>query len=78
MRSAPDLVFGSCGEENPERFRLCGSCRSALQFPQNEEQRKMVTLLFADVIGSTALAEALDAETVQSVMTTYFETTRSA
>ena len=38
----------------------------------------MVTLLFADVTGSTALAEALDAETVRSVMTTYFETTRSA
>ena len=36
------------------------------------EERKLVTILFADVTGSTALAEALDPEDVRALMTRYF------
>jgi len=37
------------------------------------EQRKVVTVLFADVVGSTALAAQSDPEVVRSVMARYFQ-----
>ena len=40
------------------------------------EERKLVTLLFADVTGSTQLAEALDAEVVRDLMGEYFAIAR--
>ena len=40
------------------------------------EERKLVTILFADVTGSTALGEALDAEDVRALMARYFEHAR--
>jgi class 3 adenylate cyclase len=42
------------------------------------ETRKTVTVLFADVVGSTALGEALDPETVRRVMERSFAEIRSA
>jgi len=40
------------------------------------EERKLVTILFADVTGSTALGESLDPEDVRALMTRYFEHAR--
>ena len=42
------------------------------------EIRKTVTVLFADVTGSTALGERLDPESLRGVMSRYFEEMRSA
>lgn len=36
------------------------------------EQRRLVTVVFADVVGSTALAEELDAEDVRALLTRYY------
>ncbi len=45
---------------------------------QNEEteQRRIVTVLFADLANSTALAEALDAEEMRAILTEFFATMR--
>jgi class 3 adenylate cyclase/tetratricopeptide (TPR) repeat protein len=67
----------SCGEENPERFRLCGYCGAALgQTSPARETRKTVTILFTDVTGSTALGERLDPESLRDVMGRYFASMR--
>lgn len=42
------------------------------------DERKLVTILFADVVGSTALGEALDPEDVSALMGRYFEHARQA
>ena len=42
------------------------------------ETRKTVTVLFADVTGSTALGERLDPESLRGVMSRYFDEMRSA
>jgi class 3 adenylate cyclase/tetratricopeptide (TPR) repeat protein len=70
-------VCPSCGEENPERFRLCGFCGAKLE-PEAapHEARKLVTVVFADLAGSTALGEALDSESLRALMTRYFEEMR--
>jgi len=38
----------ACGEENPERFRLCGYCGAELSTTPTRETRKTVTVLFFD------------------------------
>src|SRR3954453_18101464 len=39
-------------------------------------ERKIVTVLFADLVGFTSLSEELDAEDVAAVQTAYFDTVR--
>ena len=66
-----------CGQENPAGFRLCGMCGSALQ-PEAPERRKLATMLFCDMSGSTALGERVDAESVREMMFAYFHEMRGA
>ena len=69
----------NCGAQNPERARFCLECGVAL--PERApagEVRKVVTILFMDVAGSTALGERLDPEAVRGVMGRYFSTAREA
>ncbi|MGH2546788.1 MAG: adenylate/guanylate cyclase domain-containing protein, partial [Actinomycetota bacterium] len=40
------------------------------------QSRKIVTIVFTDVVGSTALGERLDPELLRRVMTTYFDRMR--
>ena len=62
-----------CGEENPDRFRLCGYCGSLLvNQPPPQEVRKTVTVVFCDLKGSTELADRLDSEAVREVLALYF------
>jgi class 3 adenylate cyclase/tetratricopeptide (TPR) repeat protein len=67
----------NCGEENPERFRLCGFCGTPLvpSLPP-QEVRKTVTIVFSDLKGSTNLGEALDSEALREVMDRYFTVMR--
>ena len=67
-------VCPNCGEENPEKFRLCGFCGTPLEAaPEKREVRKNVTVVFSDVVGSTALGERLDPEALRRLLTGYFE-----
>ena len=65
----------SCGEENAERARFCQNCATPLGDAQTPatDVRKVVTIVFADVTGSTALGERLDPETLRRVMGRYFD-----
>ena len=66
----------SCGEQNPESARFCSACGTPLGLAAGRETRKTVTVLFADVTGSTALGERLDPESLRRVMARYFEAAR--
>jgi class 3 adenylate cyclase/tetratricopeptide (TPR) repeat protein len=70
-------ICPACGEQNPERFRLCGICGSPLapQLPP-QETRKIVTVVFSDLKGSTSLGETLDSESLREVMSRYFDEMR--
>ena len=64
----------NCGEENSDRARFCQNCATPLAAPQSaSETRKVVTIVFADVTGSTALGERLDPEALRRVMGRYFD-----
>ena len=67
----------SCGTENPDIARFCLACGSQLaDAPAPQETRKVVTIVFSDLKGSTSLGEALDSEALREVMTRYFDAMR--
>lgn len=71
-------VCPNCGEENPDRFRLCGICGTKLA-PDDvvQEVRKTVTVVFCDLKGSTTLGETLDTESLRQILTVYFNEMRA-
>ncbi|MGZ4128753.1 MAG: AAA family ATPase [Actinomycetota bacterium] len=71
-------ICPNCGEENPDRFRLCGFCGTPLTVEEKAESvRKTVTILFCDLKGSTPLGEKLDPESLREVLALYFNEMRS-
>ena len=66
----------ACRAENPDGARFCSACATPLEAtpaaPATREVRKIVTVLFADVTGSTVLGEQLDPETMRALMGRYF------
>ena len=70
-------VCSTCGQENPPIAKFCLACGSALaeELPPSEE-RRLMTALFTDIVGSTASAEAMDPEDVHQRLQPYFERTR--
>src|SRR5690348_9805871 len=63
----------ACGFENPHGMRFCGQCATALTLPGPAgEERKVVTVLFADVVGSTRLSGTVDPELVRAQMARFF------
>ena len=74
------LTCSSCGKENPEGFRFCGFCTAPLTeqpIRSGQEERKVVTVLFCDLVGFTARAEQLDPEDVRAVLGPYHARLRS-
>ncbi|TMM06693.1 MAG: zinc-ribbon domain-containing protein [Actinobacteria bacterium] len=72
------LTCPNCGRENPEDFKFCAECGTALgaEAVQARELRKLVTVVFADITGSTALGEQVDPELLRRVLERYFEEMR--
>src|SRR6476620_6887535 len=70
-------VCASCSVENPPDARFCMSCGAELRRGERpREQRKVVTVLFCDLVGSTALGESTDPEALRARMRRYFEDLR--
>ena len=68
----------ACGHENPGTNRFCGACGSPLSTGANPpELRKTVTVLFCDLVGSTAMGEALDPEKLRMITRRYFDAMRA-
>jgi class 3 adenylate cyclase/tetratricopeptide (TPR) repeat protein len=76
----------SCGASNTPGAKFCGECGFAMaqtdatppQAPATPSgaERRVVTVLFADLVGFTAISESRDAEDVRELLGRYFETSR--
>jgi class 3 adenylate cyclase len=66
-----------CNQENPPGARFCLACGVALapDAPPQEE-RRIVSIIFVDLVGSTAQAEMLDPEDVRALLTPYHQLAR--
>ena len=79
--NSPTARFcGDCG------YRLSGTCRGAGRRPRRRRstvgqlapvaERRLVTVLFADLVGFTTLSEGRDAEAVRELLSRYFDMAR--
>ena len=72
----------ACGAANSPGVKFCGECGSRLAAtpaPRPAEpasERRLVSVLFADLVGFTSLSEARDAEEVRELLSQYFEVCR--
>jgi class 3 adenylate cyclase/tetratricopeptide (TPR) repeat protein len=67
------LVCYRCGRENADDARFCSACGASLE-PQGvgREERKVVSVLFADLVGFTSRAEQMDPEDVRALLSPYY------
>ena len=76
--TGPGPLCASCGAGLPSGARFCPSCGTALvERPSAATERKVVTTLFADIVGFTALSEQFDPEDVDAGLRGYFEMARA-
>jgi class 3 adenylate cyclase/tetratricopeptide (TPR) repeat protein len=62
-----------CGHTLPEGARFCPNCGTPVSTALGTEERKMVTVLFADLVDSTGLAHRLDPERTREVLGGFFD-----
>jgi class 3 adenylate cyclase len=73
------LTCPRCGQENPDGARFCNACAAPLvaAAPVAREERKVVSVLFCDLVGFTARAERLDPEDVRALLAPYHQRLRA-
>src|SRR5215831_3653744 len=67
----------ACGQDNPEVARFCFACGAPLAVePPHREERRIVSVVFVDLVGFTSRSEQLDPEDVRAILSPYHETVR--
>lgn len=71
-------ICPSCGAPGPSESRFCGACGAPFEQAVPEpapalEERKVVTVLFADLTASTEMAARLDPEDLRGVLRSFFD-----
>jgi class 3 adenylate cyclase len=61
----------ACGEENPDHAKFCLKCGTALDAAQRGEERKLVSVLFVDLVGFTSRSDRADPEDVRDTLQLY-------
>ncbi|MGH3049952.1 MAG: DUF7577 domain-containing protein, partial [Gaiellaceae bacterium] len=81
-------VCPACGAANEPEMRFCGECARPLESdavsvvavapaaPEPVSERRLVSVLFVDLVGFTALSESRDAEEVRELLSRYFDVCR--
>src|SRR5919198_554903 len=67
-----------CGADVPVGARFCPACGAELAAASNAEERKLVSVLFVDLVGSTARADGADPEDVRDWNQGYVEAALAA
>ncbi len=66
-----------CGADTPDGARFCPSCGTDLTTASPREERKFVSILFVDLVGSTAHADGADPEDVRERNQLYYDEVRT-
>ena len=71
------VVCPKCATQNPLGARFCNSCGAPIASEGRRDERRIVTVLFCDLVGFTARSERLDPEDVRALLAPYHEHLRS-
>ena len=87
------VICDSCGKPNTPGMKFCGDCGALIAPPTSPSvssstashpprvaavsERRLVSILFADLVGFTTLSESRDAEEVRDLLTRYFDICRT-
>src|ERR671938_317950 len=67
----------ACGEQNPDKAKFCMECTAPFaEVAPRQEERKVVTVLFADLVGFTSRSERMDVEDVRRTLQPYHQLLR--
>ena len=70
-------VCTGCGQDNPEIARFCLACGASLaEEAPHREERRIVSVVFVDLVGFTSRSEQLDPEDVRAILNPYHGTVR--
>src|SRR4051794_16391584 len=71
-------VCAACGQENPPIAQFCLTCGRPLAGgkPASREERRIVTVIFVDLVEFTSSAERLDPEDVRAILAPYHDRVR--
>ena len=71
-------LCAACGQENPPIARFCLACGQPLvgEHEEPREERRLVSVIFVDLVGFTSRAERLDPEDVQALLRPYHDAVR--
>ncbi len=70
------LACGRCGRSNDDDARFCQACGASLQDETPQRERKLISVLFVDIVGSTARADRQDPEDVRDRLALFYDTFR--
>jgi class 3 adenylate cyclase len=72
------IICPSCGQENPDNARFCLACGKELapDTAPRREERRVVSVIFVDLVGFTERSEKLDPEDVQAILAPYHDCVR--
>jgi class 3 adenylate cyclase len=72
------ITCPNCGQENPEGAKFCNACGQQLagMAPAGRDERRIVSVVFVDLVGFTARSEQLDPEDVHAFLTPYHDFVR--
>jgi class 3 adenylate cyclase/tetratricopeptide (TPR) repeat protein len=65
------IVCPRCGTKNPREARFCLNCGSPVGSVSTGEERKVVTVLFCDLVGFTERSDRADPEDVKAMLRVY-------
>ena len=72
------IPCADCGQQNPAESKFCNACGASLGAESHAgEERRIVSVLFVDLVGFTSRAESLDPEDVRAFLTPYYEQVRA-
>jgi class 3 adenylate cyclase/tetratricopeptide (TPR) repeat protein len=67
------MTCATCGQPIPAGAHFCPNCGTGVSELLGTEERKLVTVLFADLVDSSGLAQHLDQERAREVMSRFFD-----
>ena len=67
------MTCAACGQALPQDARFCPSCGTPVDASLEIQERKVVTVLFADLVDSTGLAQRLDPELAREVLSRFYD-----